>query len=113
MPREAFSSILSAPWPHKYRPGQKVQQINLKDPNRSTTTWNPTNRLRTRADALEIAHAVVSNADTGLQTTGGGNNELFWINSSINLLADTLLTLHDNPKETTSWPCSRNRQHEH
>jgi hypothetical protein len=86
----------------RHRPGQRVEQVNLKDAARTTVHWNPATRLRTRADALQMAHAVVTNAETGVQGSGGGVNELFWVNSSINLLADILLALVHDPKETAS-----------
>jgi type IV secretory pathway TraG/TraD family ATPase VirD4 len=91
----------------RYRPGQRVEQVNLKDAERATIHWNPANRLRNRGDALLIAHSVVTNADTGVQSSGGGSNELFWVNSSINLLADVLLALRDDPKEAASLARAR------
>ena len=104
----------------RYRPGRAVEQVNFKDVERATTHWNPASQLRSRGDALLIAHSVVTNAETSVQSSGGAN-ELFWVNSSINLLADILLALHDNPRETASlararrswtwtptrWPSSR------
>jgi hypothetical protein len=84
---------------NKYRPGKRVEQINIKDPIRSTVPWNPVSHIQSRADALEIAHAFVTNADVGIPSTGGAN-ELFWVNSSINLLSDILLALKDHPGES-------------
>lgn len=82
----------------RYRPGHRVEQINLKVPGRSTGPWNPVSHIQTRADALEIAHAFVTNADVGIPSTGGAN-ELFWVNSSINLLSDLLLSLKEHSEE--------------
>jgi type IV secretory pathway TraG/TraD family ATPase VirD4 len=82
----------------RYRPGTRVEQINLKVPGRSTVPWNPVSHIQTRADALEIAHAFVTNADVGTPSSGGAN-ELFWVNSSINLLSDLLLSLKDHSEE--------------
>ena len=86
----------------RHRPGQRVEQVNLKDVERATIHWNPASRLRNRSDALLIAHSVVTNAETAVQGAGGGANELFWVSSSINLLADVLLALRDDPKEIAS-----------
>jgi type IV secretory pathway TraG/TraD family ATPase VirD4 len=82
----------------RYRPGTRVEQVNLKVSGRSTVPWNPVSHIQSRADALEIAHAFVTNADVGIPSTGGAN-ELFWVNSSINLLSDLLLSLKEHSEE--------------
>ena len=85
----------------RYRPGQRVQLINLRSASRNTLTWNPAHRISSRAEALEIAHAVCSNAETG-SGSGHSTNEAFWLFSSVNLLADLLRVLADNPREHSS-----------
>lgn len=71
-----------------HRPGQQVQQVNLKRPDRNTIGWNPARVIRSKKDALEIAHAVCSNVESGLPP-----KDPFWLNSSITLLADVLLAM--------------------
>jgi len=81
----------------RYRNGAKVLQINLKRPERCTTAWNPVATITTRADALEIAHAVCTNVDNGVPA-----KDPFWINSSIALLSDLLFALSQAEDESPS-----------
>jgi len=81
----------------RHRPHQKVLQINLKRPERCTTAWNPVIGMKTRSEALEIAHAVCTNVDSGIPP-----KDPFWVNSSIALLADVLYALAQDPKENQS-----------
>ena len=82
------------------RPWAAVQRLNPAHPDRSTIRWNPVRSIRTRAEALAVAHAVCTNVGSGL--TGSVNNEAFWLFSSTNLLADLLLALALDPKEDAS-----------
>jgi type IV secretory pathway TraG/TraD family ATPase VirD4 len=85
----------------RHRPGQKVRLVNLRSAARNELVWNPAWKIATRAESLEIAHAVCNNADVG---AGGrtSTNETFWLFSSINLLADVLRLLADDPREKAS-----------
>ncbi len=85
----------------RVRPGTTVRCINMKQPDRGNSVWNPVSRPLTRARAMEVSHSVclnVNNAAPGI----GGSNEAFWLFSSVNLLADILLALADNPDEPLS-----------
>ncbi|HET6882532.1 MAG TPA: type IV secretory system conjugative DNA transfer family protein [Pirellulales bacterium] len=75
-----------------YRPGQRVVQINNGRRSRSTCVWNPVSGIECRADALEMALAVCSAVDLGKQI-----KDPFWLNSSVNLLADVLWALALDP----------------
>jgi type IV secretory pathway TraG/TraD family ATPase VirD4 len=87
----------------RYRPGQVVHQVNFKQPARNTIIWNPTTRIRTRADALEVAHAVCTNSDLDASAERtGSHHDKFWIHSSVNLLSDLLLVLARSAKEAKS-----------
>jgi type IV secretory pathway TraG/TraD family ATPase VirD4 len=87
----------------RYRPGQVVHQVNFKQPARNTIIWNPTTRIHTRADALEVAHAVCTNSDLDANADrSGSHNDKFWIHSSINLLSDLLLVLARSTREVKS-----------
>jgi type IV secretory pathway TraG/TraD family ATPase VirD4 len=85
----------------RHRPGQAVHLVNFKSADRTTHVWNPARHVRSRQEALEIAHAVCSNADAGSHR-GHSQNDAFWLFSSINLLADTLRLLADDPREASS-----------
>jgi type IV secretion system protein VirD4 len=85
----------------RHRPGQAVHLVNFKSADRTTHVWNPARHVPSRQEALEIAHAVCSNADAGCQR-GHSQNDAFWLFSSINLLADTLRLLADDPREASS-----------
>ena len=84
----------------RVRPWSAVHRLNPAHPGRSTIRWNPVRSIKTRSEALAVAHAVCTNADSGLG--GGVNNEAFWLFSSMNLLADLLLALALDPKEDAS-----------
>jgi len=87
----------------RLRPGQPVHLINLRDPSRNTLAWNPAERIGSRAEGLEIAHSVCANVE--MAASGGSGhqtNEAFWLFSSVNLLADMLRLLADNPAEQAS-----------
>ncbi|NBO91241.1 MAG: hypothetical protein EBV06_02825, partial [Planctomycetia bacterium] len=84
----------------RYRPGQPIRVVNFKNPGRTTHRWNPAARIASRHEALEIAHAVCANLEAG--TNEGRTNEAFWLFSSVNLLADVLRMLADDPKEIGS-----------
>jgi Type IV secretory system Conjugative DNA transfer len=86
----------------RLRPGQPVHLINLRDPARNTLAWNPVQRIASRAEALEIAHSVCANVETAAGGSGHQANEAFWLFSSVNLLADVLRLLADNPAEQGS-----------
>lgn len=91
-----YASALMA----RHRPGQRVHVVNFKSPARATHVWNPAHRIATRQEALEIAHAVCSNADA--HSGEARMNEAFWLWSSVNLLADVLRLLADDPSEHAS-----------
>jgi type IV secretory pathway TraG/TraD family ATPase VirD4 len=91
-----YASALMA----RHRPGQHVHVVNFKSPSRATHVWNPAHHIATRQEALEIAHAVCSNADANSGEVR--MNEAFWLWSSVNLLADVLRLLSDDPAEQAS-----------
>jgi len=84
----------------RYRPDQAVRVINFKSTSRTTHRWNPAQRITSRHQALEIAHAVCSNVEDAASESR--TNEAFWLFSSINLLADVLRLLADDPREISS-----------
>ena len=87
----------------RHRPGQPLHLVNLKSHSRTTHAWNPVQGITSRHQALEIAHAVCSNAESGL-ARGHSHNDAFWLFSSVNLLADVLRMIADDPKESASLP---------
>jgi type IV secretory pathway TraG/TraD family ATPase VirD4 len=84
----------------RHRPHQPVRVINFKSTARTTHRWNPAEKIASRNLALEIAHAVCSNAEDAAGDSR--TNEAFWLFSSINLLADVLRLLADDPSEISS-----------
>ncbi len=81
----------------RHRPQSRVHQVNFRRPHRNTITWNPLGTLSNWADAFRVAHAVCSNVERGVPP-----KDPFWINSSINLLADILHALvEENPEEAS------------
>jgi type IV secretory pathway TraG/TraD family ATPase VirD4 len=84
----------------RFRPEQTVRVVNFKSTTRTTHRWNPAQRIASRHLALEIAHAVCSNVEDAASESR--TNEAFWLFSSINLLADVLRLLADDPREISS-----------
>ncbi|MEM9801712.1 MAG: type IV secretory system conjugative DNA transfer family protein [Planctomycetota bacterium] len=73
---------------HDARPGQDVQVVRFRDPQRSLG-WNPVRRIRSHAGALALAHQLCHATERG----PGSNDSVFWINNSIDLLAGFVLAL--------------------
>ena len=96
-----FAAALGA----RFRPGRPVRRLNLKAREIGASAWNPLARPLGRRLALETAHAVCVNVDSG--THPGGTNEAFWLFSSVNLLSDILLALADDPGEDLSLARAR------
>jgi len=76
----------------RHRPGQTVHQVNMMRPERNTIVWNPVSSIRTRADAIEVAHVICTSVDAGKDI-----KDPFWVNSSIALLSDILLAMALDP----------------